>query len=161
MIALITSYFPASKPSVFSDSDSLIPWLDVFGNVRKLSPCIFLNLFEKLAAVHKEVDDKFLKAADEKKKAFSSLPPWSEVYWLGNFDKFHKAPRVNESFSQLLSKPVSSSRYVSMSLDDTAKLEVCVRGQIESQSFSLWVLVGLCSQQSGLSPTRLLHDHGQ
>ena len=99
MIALTTSYFPASKPSVSSDSDSLIPWLDIFGNVCKCSPRVFLNLFEKLAAIHKEVDEKFLKAADEKKKASPSIPPWSKVYHLGNLDKFHKAPRVNESFS--------------------------------------------------------------
>ena len=103
LIALITSYFPALKPSVSSDSDS---WLDVFGNVHRRSPHIFVNLFEKLAAIHKEVDSKFLKAADEKKKASSSLPPWSEVYQLGNLDKFHKAPCVNESFSRLWSKTV-------------------------------------------------------
>ena len=98
MIALIT-YFPASKPSVSADSDSLISWLDVFGNVCRRSPRVFLNLFEKLTAIHKEVDDKFLKAADEKKKVSSSLLPWNEVYRLGNLDKFHKAPRVNKSFS--------------------------------------------------------------
>ena len=45
------------------------------------------------------------------------------------------------SFSRLLDKPVSSSRYVALSLDDTSKLETCVRGQIESQSFSLCALV--------------------
>ena len=28
-----------------------------------------------------------------------------------------------------------------MSLDDPSKLETCIRGQIESQSFSLWALV--------------------
>ena len=118
MISLITSFFPASKPSVYSDSDSLIPWLDVFGNVRQRSPHVFLSLFEKLAAISKEVD-QFLKAADEKVVGSSSLPSWSEVYRLGNLDKFHKASRVNGSFSRLLSKTVSLSRYVSFSLDDT------------------------------------------
>ena len=38
---------------------------------------MFLNLFENLAAISKEVDDDFLKAADEKKKASSFLPSWS------------------------------------------------------------------------------------
>ena len=74
---------------------------------------MFLSLFEKLAAICKEVD-KFLKAADEKVVASSSLPSWSEVYRLGNLNKFHKAPWVNESFLLLLSKTVSSSRYVSL-----------------------------------------------
>ena len=89
------------------------------------------------------MDEKFLKAADEKAAASSSFPPWSEVYWLGNLDKFHEAPHVNEGFSRLLSKPVSLSWYVSMSLDNTAKLEACVRGQIESQSFSPWALASV------------------
>ena len=71
MIALITSYFPASKPSISSDSDSLIPWLDVYGNVYKHSPLVFLNLFKKLAAIHKEVDEKFLKATTRRR---SRLP---------------------------------------------------------------------------------------
>ena len=140
MIYLITSYFPACKPSVSSKSDSLIPWLDVFGNICWQFPRVFLSLFEKWAAISKEVDDKFLKATDEKKKSSFSLPYWSEVYRLGNLDKFHKAPQVNESFSHLLSKTVSSSCFVSLSLDDTAKLNSCIRGQIESQSFSLWAL---------------------
>ena len=88
---------PLILPSLLTDF--LNPWLDVFGNVRKRSPCLYLNLFEKLAAIDKEVDEKFLKAADEKKKASPSLLPWSEVYRLGNLDEFHKAPCVNESFS--------------------------------------------------------------
>ena len=68
MIALITSYFPASKPSISSDSDSLIPRLDVYGNVCKHSPLVFLNLFKKLAAIHKEVDEKFLKATTRRRR---------------------------------------------------------------------------------------------
>ena len=127
IIKVITSYFPASKSSVSSNSDSLIPWLDVFGNVHRRCSLVFHNLFEKLAAIHKEVDVKFLKAADEKAAASSSLSPWNEVYRLGNLDKFHKAPWVNESVSCLLSKTVSSSRYVSLLLDGTVKLEACKR----------------------------------
>ena len=71
MIALITSYFPSSKPSTSSDSGSLIPWLDVYGNVYKHSPLVFLNLFKKLAAIHKEVDEKFLKTTTRRR---SCLP---------------------------------------------------------------------------------------
>ena len=119
VIDLITTYFPASKPSVSSEPDSLIPWLDDVGDVRKRCPRVFLNLFEKLAAVHEEVNEKFLKAAD-KTKASSSLPPWSEVCCLGNLYKFDMAPQVNECFSQLPSKP-DSSRH--------GEIEACVRGQ--------------------------------
>ena len=97
MIALIT-YFPAFKPSASSESDPLIPWLDVFGNVRKCSPLVFLNLFEKLAAIHTEVDAKFLKAADEKKKASSSLPSWSKVYTLVNLTSFTKLRELTRAF---------------------------------------------------------------
>ena len=62
---------------------------------------------------------------------------------MGDLPNFHKAPKVNESFFRLLDKPVSSSRYVALSLVDAAQLEACIRGQIESQSFSLWVLVAV------------------
>ena len=44
------------------------------------------------------------------------------------------------SLSRLLTKPMLSSRFVSLSLEDAAKLESCVCSQIESQSFSLWAL---------------------
>ena len=50
-IFLITTYFPQSKPSVSSESDSLIPWLDVFGNTHCRAPCVFVNLFENLSAI--------------------------------------------------------------------------------------------------------------
>ena len=73
MISVITSYFPNSKPSISSDSNFLIPWLDVFGNTHRRSPCVSLNLFEKLSAISKEVDEKFVKAAEEKKMASSAL----------------------------------------------------------------------------------------
>ena len=44
---------------------------------------------------------------------------------------------MNNSFLHLLTKTVSSSRSLSLSLDDSAKLEACIRGQTQSQSFSL------------------------
>ena len=88
----------------------------------------------------KEVEEKFDKAAEDKKKASSALPQWGEVYHLGDWEKFHKARKVNESFSCLLHKTVSSSGSLSLSLDDLTMLEACIRGQIESQSISLWAL---------------------
>ena len=43
MIGLITGYFPNSKPSVSTDCDDLIHWLDIFGKKRCHSPRGFLK----------------------------------------------------------------------------------------------------------------------
>ena len=51
--------------------------------------------------------------------------------------EYHKAHKLNESFSRLLDKPVVYSRHVALSIEDI-KLETCVQGLVESQSFSLW-----------------------
>ena len=115
--------------------------MDVFGTATRCNLRIFLTLIDKLLSVSEEVNEKFCKAADDiKRKASTSLPHWGDVHHLGDLDTFHKAPKVNKSFSQLLDKPVLSSRYVALSLDDTAKLETCVYNLLESQSFSLWAL---------------------
>ena len=142
MISLIMGYFPHSKPSVSSHSDVLITWFDVFGKTRFHSPC-FLSIFDKLKAISGEVDKKFCQTVEDKKKAPAALPSWDQVYCLGDHENFCKVPKVNESFSCLLNKKVSSSRSLSLSLDKSAKLEACVRGQIESQSFSLWILASI------------------
>ena len=124
VITLITGFFPHLKPSSASPSDDLYPWLDVFGTSLRRNPRLFLTLFEKLSALSKEIDEKFRKAADDKKSSS---------------DDFFKAPKINESFSCLLSKPVSTSRYVSISLVDSAKLEACIHGQLESQSIGIHI----------------------
>ena len=142
VISLITGLFPHPKPSSTSPSDNLYPWLDVFGTSQRRKPCVFLTLFDKLSEVSKEIDEKFYKATDDK-MASSALPHWSDVYRLGDLADFHKAPKTNESFSRPLHKPVSTSRYVSLSLEDSTKLEACIWGQIESQSFSFWDLVAI------------------
>ena len=80
-------------------------------------------------SVSEEVNEKFCNAADDK-KAFTALPRWGDVYCLGDLDTFHKAPKINESFSRPLDKTISSSHYVALSLDDTAKLETRVCGLI-------------------------------
>ena len=59
---------------------------------------------------------------------------------MGDLSDFYKAPKINESFSRLLDRPVSTSGYILLSLDELATLEACIRGQIESQSFSLRAL---------------------
>ena len=114
--------------------------MDVFSVCNSRDPHIFLTLFGKLSSVSEEVNEKFHKAADDKKKASTSLPRWGDVYRLGDLHAFHKAPKVNESFSRLLDKTVSSCHYVAWSLDDTTKRETCIRGLNKSQSFSLWAL---------------------
>ena len=102
----------------------------------------FLSLFDKLAPLKREVEDQFAKAAEDKKKAVSALHKWGDIYHLGDLEDFHRAPKLNEKFSRLLDKQVSSLRYLAMTLDETTKLETCIRGQLESQSFSLWFAVG-------------------
>ena len=77
----------------------LIPWLDSFGNLRQYSQCVFLNCFNKLRAVSKEVDEKFCLAAEDKKKASSCLPQWGQVYRFDVEESFHKAPKVNDIVS--------------------------------------------------------------
>ena len=60
---------------------------------------------------------------------------------LGDLPNYHKALKLNESFSHLLDKPVASSRYAALSIDDITKLEeTCVIGFVEAQSFSLWFI---------------------
>ena len=80
-------------------------------------------LFNKLSSVSKEVGEKFCKAADKKVSLH-----WGDFYRLGDLPDFHKASKVNESFSRLLDKLVPSSHYVALSLENATKLEVCVLG---------------------------------
>ena len=53
---------------------------------------------------------------------------------------YHCALKLNESFSRLLDKQVSFSWYLAMTLEESTKLEACIRGQLESQSYSLWAI---------------------
>ena len=93
-------------------------------------------------AISKEVNKKFQLAAEDK-KASSCLPQWGHVCRFGDEESFHKAPKVNDIFSQLLTKTVSLSRSLSLVLDDSVKLEACIHGQIQSQSFSLWAVAAV------------------
>ena len=104
---------------------------------------VFLNMFEKLKAISDEIEKKFSQNAMDKMKIFTALSSWGQVYHLGDHEDFHKAPKVNESFSRILPKKVNSLRSVSLSLAESSKLEACIRGQIESQSFSLWDLASI------------------
>ena len=68
------------------------------------------------------------------------LPSWGEIYRMSDFPTFTKAPPVNDQFSRLLDKPLSSSRHVSFSLEKCSRLETCIRGLVESQSYSSWAM---------------------
>ena len=96
-----------------------------------------MSLFNKISSLSKQVNEKFQKTADEEKTS-SALPHWGDVYRLGDMLDCHKVPKLSESFSRLLDKPMATSRLAALSIEDSAKRETCVRGLIESQSFSLW-----------------------
>ena len=117
--------------------------MNVFCNSRCRSSRVFLKMFDKFNAISKDVDHKFCLVAEDKKKVSSALPQWGQVYRLGDQEKFHKALKVNKSFSRHLTKQVSASCSLSLWLDDSAKLESCIRGQIEWQSFSLWAIAAI------------------
>ena len=145
VISLITGFFPAAKPADSTASVDLSPWFDDFGTACCRDPRVFLSLFDKLAPVKQDIDDKFQKAADEKKKANNAVE---------DLCKLHKVPKINESFSRLLDKPVSTSHHVSLSSDELAKLWTCIREMIKSQSFSLWALASVFAflKDSGCTP---------
>ena len=127
VVNLMTGFFPHAKSDSSSSSSESFPWLDVVNVSQQCHPCIFLTLFEKLAAVSKEVFEKFCKAADIKKRTLSAFPAWGDVYHLSNLPEFHKAPELNECFSHLMEKTLASLRSVALSLNET-----CLHGMIES-----------------------------
>ena len=59
VVALITDYFPAAKPASSSSTD-LSLWFDDFGNPRCREPHV-LSLFDTLAPLKREVEEKFAK----------------------------------------------------------------------------------------------------
>ena len=97
----------------------------VNGNIAGVTAPL-LSLFDKLTPVMKDIEEKFCNASDDQKKATSCLPVWGDVYHLGDIIDFHHAPHINKSFSRLLDKKVASSRFVSVSLEECSKLELCV-----------------------------------
>ena len=139
VLALITRLFPAAKSSVSLNVD-VSSWFEDFGLARRRNPGLLLSIFSKLGPVMSDIEEKFCKSSNERKKATSCLPVWGDGYHLGNIKEFHRAPRINESFSRHLEKQVSSLRFVSMTLDECSKLESCVCGLMEAQSSSFWAL---------------------
>ena len=68
VIPLTMGFFPTAKPNESAVVDSSL-WFEDFGAARQWDPRIFLALFYKLAPVKKEIEEKFDKAAEDKKKA--------------------------------------------------------------------------------------------
>ena len=153
VISFIASFFHDAKPAESCAVDRS-PWFDDIGAARQRDPRVFLSLFDKLSSVKKKIEYKFAKVTDDKKKATTSLLASSDVHHLGDFPDYFKAPKVNESFSRLLDRPVANSCYVSISLEEMCKLETCIRGMVASQSFSLWALASVFAflKDSGCAP---------
>ena len=153
VVSLITGFFPDAKPSGSAKVDPS-SWFCDFGSARQCNLHVFLSLFDKLALVKSDIEEKFFKAVDDRKKVTSSLLTWGDIYRLGDLSGFHKATKVNKSVYRLLDKPVASSWYVSLFLDECAKLKSCIRGFIKSQSFSFWALATVFAflKDSGCEP---------
>ena len=85
-------FFPRAKLDSPSSLTGLFPWLKVVSMAQQCDPWVFLSLFEKLAAVSKEVSERFQKAAQGKKKTLSALLGWGDVYRLSDHPDSHKVP---------------------------------------------------------------------
>ena len=97
MISLFSSLEALILLSLY---DYLIPRLDVFGKNRRRSPCVFLNMFDRLKAISREVDEKCCQTVEDEKKASSALPLWGQV--LGIMRTFIKLPRLIRAFHVVL-----------------------------------------------------------
>ena len=104
VVNLIVGFFPRANLDSPSSSTESFPWLNFVNVPQQRDPLVFLTLFEKLVAVSKEISEQFQKAVQGKKKTSSALPGWGNVYQLSNLPDFHKALKLNESFSCLLDK---------------------------------------------------------
>ena len=62
VVSLIMGFFPTAKPADSSAVDMSL-WFEDFGSSRRRDPRVFLSLFNKLAPVKKDIEDKFQKAA--------------------------------------------------------------------------------------------------
>ena len=73
---------------------------------------------------------------------------------MSDIPTFAKAPPVNDQFSRLLDKQLSSSRHVSISLEECSRLENCIRGLVESQSYSSWAMAAVFAflHEAGVVP---------
>ena len=112
----------------------------VFGDDKQRDPKVYLLCFDRIRPIKDEVEDHVLTSARGRKNAVSVLPSWGDICRISDLLDLHKAPPVNEQFLHLLDKPLASSPHIAMSVDECARLETCIRGLVESQSFSSWAI---------------------
>ena len=104
---------------------------------------VFLACFDRILSIMSEVEDRMLTSARGRKKAVNVLPSWGNIYKMCDFPDLHKAPPINDQFSCLLDKPLAPSHHIAMSIDECLRLETCIRGLVESQSFSSWAMASV------------------
>ena len=153
MVALITGLLPEARPSVLKTSDPA-SWFRGFGDEKQRDPKVFLSCFDRIRSIMTDVEERSMVASQGCKKAISVLLSWSEIYRMSDFPTFAKAPPVNDQFSRLLDKPLSSSRHVTVSLEECARLETCVRCLVESQLYSSWAMAAMFAylREAGVAP---------
>ena len=102
-----------------------------------------------------EIDRKVTANAKDQRHSRSVLPSWGNIYRLRDLPSSHSTAPLNPQFSCLLNKSVPTSRYVSLSLEDCAQLEACMRGLVGSQSYVSWAMASIFVffRDSGLSPS--------
>ena len=102
-----------------------------------------------------DIDNKVTSNAKDQCCSCSVLPTWGDIYRLRDLTSSRLATPLNTQYSHLFPKSVPSSRYVSLSLEDRARLETCLRGLVKSQSFASWAMSSLFAflRDYGLSPS--------
>ena len=152
VLSFIASFFPEVLPSE-SQPPHLASWFQGFGEDRRKEPRVYLSCFHKIKELMMEIDSKVTSNAKDQRRSRSVLPTWGDIYRLRDLTSCHAAAPLNHQYSRLLQKSVPSSRYVSLSLEDCARLESCLRGLVESQSFSSWAMASLFAflRDAGLS----------
>ena len=141
VVCLISTLFPESCPRDVKPVDPA-SWFRGFGDSKQRNPKVFLACFDRIHSIMSEVEDHLLTSARGGKKVVNILQSWGDIYKLCDYSDLHKAPLVNEQFSRLLDKPLAP-RHIAMSIDECSRLETCIRGLVESQSFSCWAMISI------------------
>ena len=70
--------------------------------------------------------------AKDQRLSCSVLPTWGDIYRLRDMPSSHAAVPPDPQFSRFLNRSVPSSKYVSLSLEDCARLESGLRCLVSS-----------------------------
>ena len=153
VLSFTAAFFPYMLPSE-SQPLNIASWFHGFGDNRKKEPRVYLSCFYKIKELMVEIDRKVTATAKDQGRSRSVLPSWGDIYRLRGLPSSHSAAPLNLQFSRLLNKSVPS-RYVSLSLEDCAQLEACMRGLAGSQFYASWAMASIFAflHDSGLSPS--------